>query len=248
MALVYAAQAILTSKEGPDGSTIQGSMKLSLEDHEAALELKRSGVGFGGAIDILFSFAEVVDLVLNGSQEFPRIAGIQFNFQTENREMSQILHSLRLSSAHIHPGESVQLTITTRDRSGKAILHEVEVPLPPAPAGSSFTLFVADANALRSYDGIAKNDPSRPLDQLLTELRQLPDNSSIYIQLLRPVPGLRLDGRNLEELPPSVLRLYKSSLQEPGDLFLKESIVWQTAIPVPGVFSGSSRIQFNTEL
>ncbi|MGE9291061.1 MAG: hypothetical protein ACQKBT_08730, partial [Puniceicoccales bacterium] len=247
MALSYIAETILTTREGPSDSTLHGKLSLSLQGFDEPLEFSRVGVGFGGAIDLIFTFAQYIDTVLNGSQEFPRLTNIEFDIQTENEEKREILHSIRLESARIRSDEPVRLTIITRKRNGESAQHSVEVPLPAAAPGSTFSLFVADADSLRSYDNIASTDPSRPLDQLVTELRQIRDNGSIYVQLLRPNPGLRLEGQNLEELPPSVLRLYQNSLEQPGEMFLKESIVWETAIPVPGVFSGSSRIQFTTE-
>jgi len=247
MALVYAAQTLLTGTEGPAEATVRGALSVGIEGIEAPLELSRVGVGFGGAIDVLFTFANVINQVVNGSQEFPRIERIAVDFQTENQERRQILHSVRLDSARIRPGEPVRLTIITRKRDGALENHSVEVPLPRAAAGSPFSVFVADADTLREFDQIASPNPARSLDDLVTELRQLKSNDAIYVQLLRPEPGLRLDGQNLEQLPPSVLRLFQDSLEQPGEMFLRESVVWETTIPVPGVFSGSSRIEFTTE-
>jgi len=247
MGLIYAAQTVLTSQEGPAESTIRGKLSLAIEGEEEPLEMSRVGIGTGGAMDILFSFAQIMDMVINGSQEFPRLGSIDVDFQTENEERRQILHSLRLDSGRIRADEPVRLTIITRKRNGEAEHHTVEIPLPQAAPGSQFSVFVADADALRRYDQIGFRDPSRSLDELLTELRQIRDNGSIYVQLLRPEPGLRLDGQNLEQLPPSVLRLFQTSLDNPGETFLRESVVWETAIPVPGVFTGSSRVEFTTE-
>ncbi len=247
MALAYAAQTLLTSQEGPADSTVRGNLRLSIEGVEEPLELSRVGVGFGGAIDILFSFADNLNTVLNGTQEFPRLKNIEIDFQTNRQEQQQLLHSIRLESSRIRPGEEVPLTITTRKRGGEVVRHSLSVPLPQAPPGSSFSLLVADANAIRSHNGFHFNTRARSLDELLNELGQLRDNGSIYVQLLRPNPGLRLDGHNLEDLPPSVLRLYQSSLEKPGEMLLRESVVWETSIPVPGAFSGSSRIEFTTE-
>jgi|GEM_PF-5694404 len=247
MALTYAAQSLLTATEGPEDATIRGKISIAIEDEEEPLELTRRGIGFSGAVDILFSFADAVNMVLNGSQEFPRLENIDVSFETEPGEKRQILHSVRLETARVKAGGSVQLTIINRKRNGETATHTVEIPLPNAPAGSNFSVHIADASAIRSFDRIATYDPTRPFSELLTELRQLRDNGSIYIQLLRPMAGLRLEGRNLEELPPSVLRLYQSTLEQPGDQFLSESIAWETSIPVPGVFTGNSRINFQTE-
>ena len=247
MALTYAAEGILTSREGPDEATVRGQLSIDIDGYDEPLEFSRVGVGFTGAIDLLFTFSDYLNAVVKGSQEFPRLKNISYDFKTENEEKRQLLHSIRLESSRIQADKPVELTIVTRKRNGELAHHTVEVPLPDAPDGSSFSLFVADADTLRSFDQIATYNPTRSLDQLITELRQIKDNGSIYVQLLRPSPGLRLDGRNLEELPPSVLRLYQSSLEKPGEKMLRESIVWETAIPVPGEFSGSSRIQFTTE-
>ncbi|MEM0966444.1 MAG: hypothetical protein AAGJ81_09880 [Verrucomicrobiota bacterium] len=245
-ALIYAAQTLLTSKDSPENGTVYGNIQLKIEGENEALNLTRRGTGSSGAMDILFSFAMMVDSVLNGSQEFPRIEEIAIDFTSKETELRQILHSTRLDSARIEPGDSVGLSVFTRSRDGELVRHPIEIPLPDGPAGTNYSLFIADADALRAFDGLASYNPTQNLDDLLTELRQIRDNGSIYVQLLRPNPGLRLEGRNLEELPPSVLRLYQSNLETPGDNFLKESVIWETEIPLPGVFEGSTRIEFQT--
>ncbi|MFP4351275.1 MAG: hypothetical protein ACLFRP_00200 [Puniceicoccaceae bacterium] len=244
MALIYAAQTVFASGEGPAEATLHGTLDLSLEGHDPVRH-SRSGVGTNGAMGVLFSFAEIIDLVLNGAQEFPRLESVEIDLRTENVERRQILHGVRLESARISPGETVGLRVRTRLRDGGMADHSVEIPV-PAEAGE-YTVFVADADSLRSYDRLAARDPGRPLSDLLSEIRRLRPNDAIHVQLLRPNPGLRLGGRNLEDLPPSVLRLYQTSLEQPGDTFLRESVVWETSLPVPGVFSGSARIDFQTE-
>jgi hypothetical protein len=247
MALLYAARTLLSAEEGPADATVRGTLSLALEGREERFEFERRGVGMGGAMATLFSFADYLDLVLNGSQEFPRIEDIAIDFRTEGVEKRQILRSIRLDSARIRAGEPVHLTIQTRRRDGSLRHHRVEIPLPEGAAGESFSVFVADADALRANDQLARRDRTRSLDDLLAELRQLRGNGEIHVQLLRDTPGLRLAGRNLESLPPSVLRLYRSPLEQPGDKYLRESVVWETSIPVPGVFAGSSRLGFQTE-
>ena len=244
MALLYAAQTVFASGEGPAEATLHGTLDLAVEGHDP-VRLSRTGVGMNGALRVLFSFAEIIDLVLNGSQEFPRLESVEIDLRTENVERRQILHGMRLDSARIRPGETVRLRVRTRLRDGGMADHSVEIPVPSE--GGDYSIFVADADSLRSYDRFAARDPGRSLSDLLTEIRQLRANDAIYVQLLRPNPGLRLGGRNLEDLPPSVLRLYQSSLEQPGDTFLRESVVWETSLPVPGVFSGSARIEFQTE-
>lgn len=244
MALLYAAQTVFASGEGPAEATLHGTLDLAVEGHDP-VRLSRTGVGMNGARGVLFSFAETIDLVLNGSQEFPRLESVEIDLRTENVERRQILHGMRLNSARIRPGETVRLRIRTRLRDGGMAEHSVVIPVPAE--GGDYSIFVADADSLRSYEQFAARDPGRALSDLLTEIRQLRDNNAIYVQLLRPNPGLRLGGRNLEDLPPSVLRLYQSSLEQPGDTFLRESVVWETSLPVPGVFSGNARIEFQTE-
>ncbi len=247
MALIYVAQTLLAAEEGPAEATLDARFSIEIEGETEPVVFHRRGTGFFGALDCLFFFAGNLDRILNGTQEFPRLASLDVQLKTENTEKSQKLHAIRLDSARIRAGDDVRLEIQTRNRGGELVRHRIGIPVPADAAGEDFSVLVADADTLISYEGFRRRDPTETLDELLAKLRRFPGNGEIHIQLIRPLKGLRLEGRNLENLPPSVLSLDGSSLHTPGDRVLNESVVWEKSIPVPGVFSGSARIQFNTE-
>lgn len=247
MALLYAARTLLSSEEGPADATILGDFEILIEGEEDPLTFHRRGVGFSGAVDSLFFFANKVDRLLNGTQELPRIEHIEVNLKTSNTERIQHLHAIQLDSARIRAGEPVRLSIQTRLRNGSLAQHDLQIPIPADAIGEPLSILVADADTIAVQDRLGLTDNTAPLADLIAILRQFRSNGEIHVRLISPSRGLRLEGKNLENLPPSVLSLYSSSLQSPGELFLQESVVWEESIPVPGVFSGTARLNFETE-
>jgi len=248
LSLIYMVQTLFSAAEGPDNSTTYATLTLDVEGLDEPITSQYRGVGETGSVQTLLRFAGILENLLNGAEVFPRINNIHVELEVKYGEKEERLHSVRLESSRLVSGSSVPLEINTRKKDGTLQNYRREIPLPLNPVGTEYAILIQDASTLEQYEGLLQNRQARSFVSLIREIRQLPENGAIFVRLIQKVPGIRLEGENLENLPPSVLALYQSSLQAPGETFLSESILWEGVIPVEGTFTGEARIQFKTEL
>lgn len=262
MLLAYLSQALEARPEKYDRSLVEAELRIAIEGREEPLHFRRRGPGPGGPppmmvglgnpeagilSDPLFYLADLFQQVLGGTETFPRVTRLQADLQVRPGEPQEALEEVRLGSARIRSGESVGVHLRTRQADGTQRLRRVEVPVPAGPPGQTYRLRVGNADQLNENRLLRAGYPGRSLEALLGELADLRPNGFLYLQLLRPSPGLRLDGQRLEGLPPSVLRLSASENRVNGEDLLREEVVWETRLPVDGLLTGNAELLLPTE-
>ena len=262
MLLAYLSQALEARPEKYDRSLVEAELTVTLEGREEPLHFRRLGPGAGSDLpsmvglgqpeagifsDPLFYLTDLFQQVLRGTETFPRVTGLQADLRVRPGEPQEALEEVRLDSARLRPGESVGVHLRTRGADGSERVRRVEVPIPGGPPGTTFRLRVGNADQLNENRLLRAGYPGRSLEALLGELEDLRPNGFLYLQLLRPSPGLRLEGQRLEGLPPSVLRLSSSAQRVNGEDLLREEVVWETRLPVEGLLTGNAELLLPTE-
>ena len=113
----------------------------------------------------------------------------------------------------------------------------MSVPIPADLRASEVQLFVGDADAALRMDEPPRVPP-QTLDQVLKRIRQTRSHQNICVKLLQSTRGLSVEGKNLPDLPPSVM----AQLESPNSNFQKATLnritLWETNFPVAGTFNG----------
>jgi hypothetical protein len=98
-------------------------------------------------------------------------------------------------------------------------------------------LFVGDADAALQMDEPPRTPP-QTLDQVLDRLRLARSHRNICVKLLQTAPGLSVEGKNLPDLPPSVVAQFESPNASLQKATLHRVTLWETNFPAEGTFSG----------
>jgi hypothetical protein len=98
-------------------------------------------------------------------------------------------------------------------------------------------LFVGDADAARRMDE-PPPVPPQTLDQVLDRLRLTRSHQNICVKLLETAPGVAVEGKNLPDLPPSVIAQFESPNASLQKATLNRITLWETNFPAEGTFSG----------
>ena len=262
MLLAYLSQSLEARPEKYDRSLVEAELTLAIEGREDPLHFRRRGPGPGTDLptmvglgqrepgilsDPFFYLTDLFQQVLSGTETFPRVTRLEAEVRVRPGEPQEALEEVRLGTARLRPGEPVVVHLRTRQADGSQRLRRVEVPLPEGSPGATYRLRVGNADQLNENRLLRAGYPGRSLEALFGELEDLRPNGFLYLQLLRPSPGLRLDGQRLEGLPPSVLRLSASDQRVNGEDFLREEVVWETRLPVDGLLTGNAELLLSTE-
>ena len=136
-------------------------------------------------------------------------------------------------------GEDYEVALVLNHYHGEQSRQRLTVPIPRGLVGEEVTLFIGDAAAANRLDGRASLATVNSFESLLDAIRNQRGNDRLYVKLLRPLPGLRLEGESLPGLPPSVSLLMDNPRNRQvmaQDAWLS---LWETSLEMPGVFEGS---------
>ena len=102
---------------------------------------------------------------------------------------------------------------------------------------SEAQFFVGDADAALGMDDPPRVPP-QTLEQVLERLRMTRSHQNICVKLMRSARGVSVEGRNLPDLPPSVLAQFESPDASFEQGRLERITLWETNFPAEGAFSG----------
>jgi hypothetical protein len=150
---------------------------------------------------------------------------------------SSRVDSLEMDQNEIKPGGTLHAVIGLRNYRGEPSSIPVSVPIPADLRASQVQLFVGDADAALRMDEPPRTPP-QTLDQVLDRLRLTRSHQNICVKLLQTAPGLSVEGKNLPDLPPSVVAQFASPNSNTEKATLSRITLWETNFPAAGTFSG----------
>jgi len=156
------------------------------------------------------------------------------------------LERVWLDKYEVSAGERIQVKIYCRAFGGQNFEEEVSIEAPPLPAGSEFSLIIADAASVHQVEMIqyrTQDFVPRSLGQLIRILNNLRKNNRIYFKMIASKPGLFVKGEEMPNLPPSMKSLFASpraAASAPTEL--TRSTLGEFQLPIPYVFRGLASI------
>jgi hypothetical protein len=170
------------------------------------LKLDNSYAGdFNVPAQASFGVASPLASIMNAGFDALKIKGVTLAIEASERKRLLQIDQVTASRKDVHPGESVELTVTLTGENGVEVLKSVKYTVPiGAPAGTlNFT--VADAgysNAL-DYQQISATAPRSPT-QLVSFLNNLRPNTNAYVRVWRTDPAFQVQDKDLPDPPASV--------------------------------------------
>ena len=143
------------------------------------------------------------------------------------------------------PGERIQVRIYYRTYGGETLQEAVDIDAPPLPAGSEFSLVIADAASMQQLEaGLYRSQEFVPrnFSQLVRLLNNLRKNNRIYFKMMASKPGLFLKGEEMPNLPPSIKSMFASPRATSAPTELTRSTLREYQLPIPFVFRGLAAV------
>jgi len=221
--------------ESEERQTIYMDTDIEVEGHEPVKLSDASGNEDAGSM-LAFQQLDLYDELLNNPCEFPRVKSLTFHARLADGWKSSILDSLNMDSDEIRPGATLHAVIGLRNYRGEPSFIPVSVPVPADVRATEAQLFVGDADAALGMDEPPL--PPQTLDEVLDRLRMRRSHQNICVKLLESAPGVAVEGKNLPDLPPSVIAQFESPNASIQRATLHRVTLWETNFPAEGTFSG----------
>ncbi|MFO7899813.1 MAG: SpoIVB peptidase S55 domain-containing protein [Planctomycetota bacterium] len=180
--------------------------------------------------------------------EFERVfpESVQVEARFEHGRRFAHIESVSVDRTTVRRGGSLTVTVELRHVLGKRGRKTIDVPIAgDAPLGRAI-LHVCDSRT--AFDSARKDSPGRfeprTLDQLFRLLREPYRADRIYVRLSYPGAGVAIEGRELPDLPSSVLGTIASH-RKSGLTYVRNTVVKR--VPSPVVVDGSQVVQIQIE-
>jgi len=149
--------------------------------------------------------ASPLSSILGAGFDALKIKSITLEIEASERKRLLQVDQVTASPKQVHPGGSVELSVTFTGENGLETQKTVRYRVPVgAPAGVlSFTVSDGSMTNAVDYQTMAPNLPKSPT-QLISFLNNLRPNTNAYVRVWRTDPAFEVQGRDLPDPPPSV--------------------------------------------
>jgi SpoIVB peptidase S55 len=187
----------------------------------------------------------VVFYLANNEFEDAGIHQIELRARAFEEVRFATLERIWLDKYEAAPGERIQVRIYYRTYGGEILQEAVDIDAPPLPAGSEFSLVIADAASMHQLETSlyrSQDFVPRSFSQLVRLLNSLRKNNRIYFKMMASKPGLFLKGEEMPNLPPSLKSMFASPRATSSPTELTRSTLREYQLPIPYVFRGMAAI------
>ncbi len=159
---------------------------------------------------------------------------------SEHKRLLQV-DQVTASPKQVHPGDSVELSVTFTGENGLETQKSVHYRVPVgAPAGTlSFT--VSDGSMTNALDQQMMPTVPKSPAQLVSFLNNLHPNTNAYVRVWRSDPAFEVQGQDLPDPPPSVGLILAKAQAAQGVWFPRASKVGELQIETGDVVVTGSK-------
>jgi SpoIVB peptidase S55 len=247
--LTFMALANTFAAEGglPKDITIKMSAKLTFKRHSPlVIEDIYAGSSYTGELARFSVFEEVMGrlfALVDNPFEPVEVSAVECSTETFAGRRSAGIRSMRLDQSEVLPGEELSARIVLKSYKGPSIMQRVSIRIPKDTPPGRYTMTVCDARTYMSLllgDRPHKRRP-RNISQLFELLRMRAKRNRLYVYVPLKERGITVDGRELPDLPPSVLAVMAGH-RRTGMGLMRNSLTAEKA--TDWVIQGAHRIPF----
>jgi hypothetical protein len=143
--------------------------------------------------------------ILGAGFDALKIKSINLEIEASERKRFLQVDQITASPRQVHPGDSVELSVTLTGENGLEVQKSVHYRVPVgAPEGTlSFTVSDGSMSNALDYQQMATEAP-KSATQLVSFLNNLRPNTNAYVRVWRTDPAFQVRGQDLPDPPPSV--------------------------------------------
>ncbi|MDE3068605.1 MAG: hypothetical protein KGJ60_13805 [Verrucomicrobiota bacterium] len=229
-------EALEATMEAEQEQTIYMETTVEIPGYQP-VKLLDAASGEAGGVDLAMRELRMYGALLNNPCRFPKVKSLTFHARLVEGRNESWLDSLNLDRNEARPGATLRAVIGLRHYHGEPTMIPVAIPVPADLRAPEVRVFVGDADAAQRMDE-PPTVPPQTLGQVLDRLRHSRSHQDICVKLLETAPGVAVAGRNLPDLPPSVMAQFQSPNASLQTATLSRITLWETNLPVAGTFSG----------
>ena len=215
--------------------TIDGRIAI---DGFAPIKYREIASGPKGAYSVTMEFQKKISQLYDNAFAIPRVSGIDLEIEISDHWELSYLKEVRVTSRRVRAGSTIDLVLSLYHYHKDPTFHPVSIPVPAnLRSGDVLTVLIADAKEAERVDNVLDGYVSSFQD-IVDNLRAGRSREAIYLKLLKDTPGLRLEGENLYDLPPSVVEQFSSPANNIARQSITATTLWETAIPLSSQFQG----------
>jgi SpoIVB peptidase S55 len=149
--------------------------------------------------------ASPLSSILGAGFDALKIKSINLEIEASERKRFLQVDQISASPKQVHPGGTVELSVTLTGENGLEVQKNVRYRVPVgAPAGAlSFTVSDGSMSNALDYQQMASEAP-KSATQLVSFLNNLRPNTNAYVRVWRTDPAFQVQGQDLPDPPPSV--------------------------------------------
>lgn len=205
------------------------------------------GGGPAGSWELSNRFFENCILLTANQFERAQIRKIDLSIELQENWRISGIKSVYLKNNRVLPGENINLTIDFFNYLDEVTGKDISIPLPATVRHlDELTVFIGDAESADKIDG-NNNLQVTSLKELIDQWRKRRSWKTVTVKLLQKSKGIRIEGSELANLPPSVLYRYASPLNMVAKSGITEKTIWETKIELPSEFHGNYRLPITIE-
>ncbi len=241
LAAIGLLQTLQSSLDRDEEQTMYMDVEMHIQGREP-ISFSNVGVGSLGSMNLATQLLQVFSAVSDNPFQFPRIEKLICKVDLKKQQRYSFFDEVIVDSSVPRPGETLDLVINIRSFLGEPEQFKLQVPIPIGTKGETFTIQIADANRVNPENNLIIRADMDTLGDILRQVEQLKSRQNIYVQLIRQSTGFQVQGDTLYDVPPSVAHLFTTPKNAQYSSELTEVVLWETEIPLSGVFEGSYRL------
>ncbi len=170
-----------------------------------ALKLDNTYAGdFNVPLQASTGVASPLASILSAGFDALKIKNIKLEIEASERKRLLQVDQVTASPKQVHPGESVELSVTFTGENGLETQKSIHYRVPVGAQAGMLSFTVSDGAMTNALDQQTAPAAPKSATQLVSFLNNLRPNTNAYVRVWRTDPAFEIQGRDLPDPPPSV--------------------------------------------
>ncbi len=221
-----------------DGDTLRLQDFFSTYNRLGVLE---TGYDVGAICDFVTS---ALGVLLVNDFDAPAVEKIDIRGNVKPGENVAKLRSIRIDQSSVEPGDSLLLKVMMQKTNGERLSFLRHIPIPDQKDLGRLTLIVGSAGSILRYEIQLNPEKYRPVDyeHLRTILAERRKSNALYVQLWGRDGTMLVQGREMSQLPPSIMNMMNSRRSQGENRRLRSRVLEEYTIPLDCLAIGAKHL------
>ncbi len=248
-ALLCVLDAFDAATRGMRDSASDYTLTVNLKGRPPVVLTDQISSAMGTSFEIAMTLGSVVDLLMQNPYESLRIESLDLQVQAVDRLRRGTLEWIRVDRQTVEPGETVTVSVGVRPWLGELEVYQRALRIPTDYPPGQIQLSVTDAMGYIAE--IQRRNPdrfrARNIEDVMRLLNEVYRNDQLFFTLAAIAPGVSMNGKEMSNLPSSVLRVMADSAERGIGMVISNKPVIQDRIQVAAPLTGSQVLLVEVE-